>query len=50
MTETDPANGIISAESPIGAALIGAKEGDEVTAVTPSGEIKLKVLEISSRQ
>ena len=50
VTETDPANGMISAESPIGAALIGAQEGDEVTAVTPSGEIKLKVLEISSRQ
>lgn len=49
VTETDPANGMISAESPIGAALMGAKKGDMVTAVTPSGEIKLKVLDITAR-
>ncbi len=44
--EADPRNGKISNESPIGRALMGAKEGDRVTAVTPNGEIKLKVIKI----
>lgn len=45
-TEADPRNGKISNESPIGQALIGAHLGDEVTAKTPGGEIKLKILKI----
>jgi transcription elongation factor GreA len=45
-TGADPRNGRISNESPIGAALLGGKVGDEVTAKTPGGEIKLKILKI----
>jgi transcription elongation factor GreA len=44
--EADPRNGRISNESPIGAALLGGKVGDVVTAKTPGGEIKLKILKI----
>ena len=46
-TEEDPDEGLISDHSPIGRALIGAGIGETVTADTPSGQIKLKVLEIS---
>jgi len=45
-TEADPRNGKISNESPIGQALLGAHVNDEVTANTPGGEIKLKILKI----
>jgi transcription elongation factor GreA len=45
--EADPANGRISNESPIGSALIGAKKGSVVRALTPGGEIQLKVNTIS---
>lgn len=45
-SEADPRNGKISNESPIGQALIGHHAGDEVTATTPGGEIKLKILKI----
>jgi len=45
-TEADPRNGKISNESPIGQALIGKHLGDEVTATTPGGELKLKILKI----
>ena len=46
-TEADPLENKISDQSPIGSALIGAKIGDTVTAVTPNGELKLKVLDIT---
>ncbi len=36
----------ISIESPIGKALIGHEEGDEVIVQIPSGEMKLKILKI----
>jgi transcription elongation factor GreA len=45
-TEADPRKGKISNESPIGQVLIGRHAGDEVTANTPGGEIKLKILKI----
>lgn len=45
-SEADPRNGKISNESPIGQALIGHHAGDEVTATTPGGEIKLKIIKI----
>ena len=45
-TEANSLLGKISNESPLGKALIGAKEGDEVTFEAPSGEMKYKVLEI----
>jgi transcription elongation factor GreA len=44
--EADPRNGKISNESPIGRVLIGCHVGDDVTASTPGGEIKLKILKI----
>ena len=44
--EADPRNGRISNESPIGRALIGKKVGETVLAHTPSGQIKLRILEI----
>ena len=45
--EADPFNGKISDESPVGAALIGHKVGDIITAETPDGDVKFKILEIS---
>jgi transcription elongation factor GreA len=44
--EADPRNGRISNESPIGSALLGARVGDVVTATTPGGEIRLKIIKI----
>lgn len=44
--EADPINGRISHESPIGKALLGHREGDEVTVETPGGAIQLKILKI----
>lgn len=45
--ETDPGNGRISNESPIGRALLEAKVGQTVTVLTPSGETRFRVTEIS---
>jgi transcription elongation factor GreA len=44
--EADPRNGRISNESPIGRAIIGARQGDVVTAETPGGELRLKIIKI----
>jgi len=44
--EADPARGRISYNSPIGQALLGHRVGDAVTAVIPSGTLKLKILKI----
>lgn len=44
--EADPSNGKISNESPIGRALMDKKVGQVVTANTPGGEIKFKILKI----
>jgi len=48
-TESDPSKLFISGDSPIGIALMGARVGDEVSANTPGGIIKLKVLSIKRR-
>lgn len=40
--------GEISMDSPIGKALLGSQEGDEVTAVTPGGELRYEVLEVTT--
>jgi transcription elongation factor GreA len=48
-TESDPAKLYVSSESPIGKALMGAKVKDVVSAQTPGGVIRLKVLEIRLR-
>ena len=48
-TESDPANGLLSNESPAGKALLGAKVGDVVEYESiNAGVIKLKVLDIKA--
>lgn len=45
--EADASKGRISNESPVGAALLGAKKGDEITTEGPTGkEIKFTILKI----
>lgn len=44
--EADPIEGKISDLSPVGAAIIGHREGDEVSFETPHGESKLKILSV----
>ena len=46
-SESDPAQGLISNQSPVGKALIGAKVGDRITVQTPGGNCVFKVLKIS---
>ena len=46
-TEADPIANKISDLSPIGMALIGCKVGDEVEAETPSGTVRMKILELN---
>ena len=45
--ESDPKNGFISNESPVGKALIGHKVGDKVSVTTPGGEIFYTIKKIS---
>lgn len=45
--ETDPSKLKISSDSPIGAALLGARVGDVVNVDVPMGVMELNVLEIS---
>ena len=44
--ESNPVQGFISNESPLGMALMGKKKGDEVEAQVPSGAVKYKILEV----
>lgn len=46
-TEADPFEGKISNESPIGKALLGKTEGEEVEVQVPDGVAKFKILSIS---
>ena len=48
-TEANPRKMLISGESPVGAALLGAHVDDIVEAQTPGGVVQLKVLEIKRR-
>ncbi len=45
-TETDPSNGRISNESPIGKALLGRIAGDVVRVEAPAGEIEFKIVRV----
>ena len=45
--EADPANNKISHQSPLGAALMGKKVGDEVSIKTPKGEKVYKVVSVN---
>jgi len=47
-TESNPAQGIISNVSPIGAGLVGKKVGELATIKTPGGIVNLKVLKIKA--
>jgi transcription elongation factor GreA len=44
--ESDVATGKISTTSPIGRGLMGRKEGDTATVVTPSGKRELEILKV----
>ena len=44
--ETDVSKGLISTTSPIGRSLMGKKEGDTVTVITPNGKRELEVLKL----
>jgi transcription elongation factor GreA len=44
--EADPRQARISHESPIGRALLGKREGDNVSAETPNGTIRFKIIKI----
>jgi transcription elongation factor GreA len=45
--EADPVNGKISNESPLGMALIGKRVGDDITVITPKGEVKYRITKIN---
>jgi len=44
--ESDPLNGRISNESPLGKALMGAKVGDRIVVKAPAGELRFQILSI----
>jgi transcription elongation factor GreA len=45
--ESDPMNGKISIDSPIGSALKGHKSGEKVSVSTPGGETEYEILKVS---
>ena len=45
-SESDPGAGRLSAASPVGKALVGARSGDEVDVVTPRGRVAYRVLKV----
>lgn len=45
-TESDPASGKISVESPIGRSLLGKSKGHKIRTQTPGGEVECVILEI----
>jgi len=46
-TESDPAKGKISVDSPVGKALLGRKAKDTVAVETPDGKIQYKILSVA---
>lgn len=44
--ESDPINGKISNESPLGKAFIGKKKKDKVIVSTPSGEVEYEIIDL----
>ena len=44
--EAEPKAGLISDQSPVGKALIGHKEGDEVNVATPGGVTSYTIISI----
>lgn len=47
--EFDPARGYISWKSPVGRALLGKREGDEVVFTTPGGRAELEIVQVDYR-
>ena len=45
--QSDPSNGKISDESPVGMALMGAKKGEVVVVEAPIGNLELEIKEIN---
>ena len=45
-TESDPANGIISNNSPVGSALLGHKKGEIIKLKIGGGDVSYKILEV----
>ncbi len=45
--ETDPKNGRISNESPLGMALMGHQEGDDVEVKAPNGSFRVKIIKVA---
>ncbi len=45
-TESDPGAGKISAASPVGKALLGHREGDDVIVATPGAQIHYRIIEV----
>ena len=45
--ESDPRIGCISEDSPIGRALMGHKEDDEVTVEAPDGVLRFRIVSVS---
>ena len=48
-TEADPFNGLISNDSPVGAAVLGHKAGDVVVVNAPNGALEYKIVEIKTK-
>jgi transcription elongation factor GreA len=46
--DSDPDRGLISVASPIGRALVGKEEGDEVNVPTPAGMRQLEILSLTT--
>lgn len=46
VAESNPSQGLISNESPVGQALLKQKVGQEVTVEAPAGEVKLRIVAV----
>jgi transcription elongation factor GreA len=46
--DSDPDRGFVSVASPIGRALVGKEEGDEVTVPTPAGTRELEIIRLTT--
>ena len=46
--DADPARGWVSTASPIGRAIVGKEEGDEITVTTPAGVREFQLLELTT--
>lgn len=46
--DADPDRGLVSLASPIGRALVGKEQGDEVVAPTPGGQRNFEILDVTT--